>query len=223
MWTWGPPGRTTSMRRDHLEMHPKRKVRFDLRTVGLSPSHRASHADPVEADRPREEDLRRGVDYTAELQFPEPRVPWPRLCHERPPRTRVGNGRHRSTAIGFPPPGLRHVPDVRPGGLAPARQCTTRGRGFTRAVVQYRYGSPDVLEVADVDKPVPSEGEVLVRVRRPRRTPTTGTKCAATRTWPAWHWGFARPAPGPGPGLRGRSGGRRPERAADPPRRRGVR
>ncbi|MEU8033699.1 NAD(P)-dependent alcohol dehydrogenase [Streptomyces sp. NPDC049099] len=34
-----------------------------------------------------------------------------------------------------------------------------------RAVVQYRYGSPDVLEVADVDKPVPSDGEVLVRVR----------------------------------------------------------
>lgn len=35
MWTWGPPGRTTSMRRDRLEMCPKRKVRFDLRTVGL--------------------------------------------------------------------------------------------------------------------------------------------------------------------------------------------
>ena len=34
-----------------------------------------------------------------------------------------------------------------------------------KAVVQDRYGSPDVLELRDVDKPVPGDDEVLVRVR----------------------------------------------------------
>src|SRR5947209_5501316 len=33
-----------------------------------------------------------------------------------------------------------------------------------KAVVQLRYGSPDVLQVRDVDMPVAREGEVLVRV-----------------------------------------------------------
>jgi NADPH:quinone reductase-like Zn-dependent oxidoreductase len=34
-----------------------------------------------------------------------------------------------------------------------------------KAIVQERYGSPDVLELRDVDKPVPDADEVLVRVR----------------------------------------------------------
>ena len=34
-----------------------------------------------------------------------------------------------------------------------------------RALVQDRYGSPDVLRVDDVATPVPGHGEVLVRVR----------------------------------------------------------
>jgi NADPH:quinone reductase-like Zn-dependent oxidoreductase len=34
-----------------------------------------------------------------------------------------------------------------------------------KAIVQDRYGSPDVLECRDVDPPVPGPGEVLVRVR----------------------------------------------------------
>ena len=33
-----------------------------------------------------------------------------------------------------------------------------------RAVVHDRYGPPEVLRVADVERPVPQEGEVLVRV-----------------------------------------------------------
>ena len=33
-----------------------------------------------------------------------------------------------------------------------------------KAIVQLGYGSPDVLQVRDVDKPVPTEDEVLVRV-----------------------------------------------------------
>lgn len=34
-----------------------------------------------------------------------------------------------------------------------------------RAVVHRRYGSPDVLELVDLEKPVPADDEVLVRVR----------------------------------------------------------
>ena len=34
-----------------------------------------------------------------------------------------------------------------------------------RALIRDRYGLPDVLEVREVDRPVPGEGEVLVRVR----------------------------------------------------------
>ena len=34
-----------------------------------------------------------------------------------------------------------------------------------QAVVRERYGSPDVLELADVPKPAPGDGQVLIRVR----------------------------------------------------------
>jgi NADPH:quinone reductase-like Zn-dependent oxidoreductase len=34
-----------------------------------------------------------------------------------------------------------------------------------KAMTQHRYGSPDVLEFADVDRPDPAEGKVLVRVK----------------------------------------------------------
>jgi NADPH:quinone reductase-like Zn-dependent oxidoreductase len=37
--------------------------------------------------------------------------------------------------------------------------------GVIKAIVQDRYGSPDVLRLKDVDKPVPEDNEVLVRVR----------------------------------------------------------
>ena len=37
--------------------------------------------------------------------------------------------------------------------------------GTIKAIIQDSYGSPDVLKLEDVEKPVPSENEVLVRVR----------------------------------------------------------
>ena len=37
-------------------------------------------------------------------------------------------------------------------------------RGTMRAIVRYRYGSPDVLELKDIEKPEVADDEVLVRV-----------------------------------------------------------
>ena len=45
---------------------------------------------------------------------------------------------------------------------------TTRAssdRNTMQAVVYERYGSPDVLELKEVDRPIVKHGEVLVRVR----------------------------------------------------------
>jgi NADPH:quinone reductase-like Zn-dependent oxidoreductase len=41
-----------------------------------------------------------------------------------------------------------------------------------KAVVRYRYGSPDVLEVQELPKPEPGDDEVLVRVRAASVNPT---------------------------------------------------
>ena len=49
-----------------------------------------------------------------------------------------------------------------------APRVTTSGRATPRptmkAIVQDRYGGPEVLEFADIDQPVPTDNEVLVRV-----------------------------------------------------------
>ena len=34
-----------------------------------------------------------------------------------------------------------------------------------KAIVYYKYGSPDVLELQEIDKPIAKDDEVLVRVR----------------------------------------------------------
>ena len=36
-----------------------------------------------------------------------------------------------------------------------------------KAIVQDRYGGPEVLEFRDIDQPVPTDNEVLVKSRRP--------------------------------------------------------
>ena len=58
-----------------------------------------------------------------------------------------------------------------------------------QAALQERYGPPEVVRVADVDRPVPKDDEVLVRVRgrvreprRPRRArPAAGVRAAVPR------------------------------------------
>jgi NADPH:quinone reductase-like Zn-dependent oxidoreductase len=50
-----------------------------------------------------------------------------------------------------------------------------------RAVVHDRYGPPDILRVAEVERPVPADDEVLVRVRA---TTVTRTDCHVRRASP---------------------------------------
>jgi NADPH:quinone reductase-like Zn-dependent oxidoreductase len=50
-----------------------------------------------------------------------------------------------------------------------------------KAIVYTKYGSPDVLALREIDKPVPKDDEVLVRVR------------AASIN--AWDWGLLRGKP----------------------------
>src|SRR5258706_5847825 len=54
-----------------------------------------------------------------------------------------------------------------PGGDGPRDTSCHVERGMTvmRAVVQDRYGPPEVLHVAEVERPVPGPGGVLIRVR----------------------------------------------------------
>ena len=50
-----------------------------------------------------------------------------------------------------------------------------------RAIIRPRYGSPDVLQVAEIPRPVPSDGDVLVRVH-----------AASVGAWD-WHYLAADP------------------------------
>jgi NADPH:quinone reductase-like Zn-dependent oxidoreductase len=44
-----------------------------------------------------------------------------------------------------------------------------------KAIVQGKYGSPDVLQLKDIDKPVVKDDEVLVRVHERPSISATGT------------------------------------------------
>ena len=52
-----------------------------------------------------------------------------------------------------------------------------------KAVVFTEYGAPDVLEIEEVDKPVPRDGEVLVKVHA---TTVTTAECLMRRGQPRW-------------------------------------
>src|SRR5205823_14578830 len=53
-----------------------------------------------------------------------------------------------------------------------------------KAVVQDRYGSPDVLRIEEVERPVPKDDEVLIRVRASTVTQTdTHARAAQPALW----------------------------------------
>ena len=85
-----------------------------------------------------------------------------------------------------------------------------------KAIVQDAYGSADVLELRDIDKPEAGDGEVLVRVHAagvdrgawhlmtglpyPIRLAGVGFRAPRTRSWaPSWP-GRSRPSAGTSPG-----------------------
>src|SRR5690242_7053975 len=60
-----------------------------------------------------------------------------------------------------------------------------------KAVVYHRYGAPDVVAIADVAKPVPSDNEVLVRIHA--TTVSTGDWRARTLKLPGGFSFLGRP------------------------------
>ena len=53
--------------------------------------------------------------------------------------------------------------------------------GSPRAVIYECYGGPEVLRIETVEKPVPGDDELLVRVEAAGVNPWTGTSCADRR------------------------------------------
>ena len=93
-----------------------------------------------------------------------------------------------------------------------------------RAVVHDRYGPPEVLRLDEVERPVPGDDEVLVRVHA---TTVTQTDCHMRRARPLCLAFHARAPeaeePGPRRGARGRGRGRGLGGHRVRPRRPGVR
>lgn len=59
-----------------------------------------------------------------------------------------------------------------------------------KAVIYEKYGSPDVLKIAEVDKPTPQANDVLIRVCA--TTVTIGDSRMRSFTVPRWQWVMAR-------------------------------
>ena len=52
-----------------------------------------------------------------------------------------------------------------------------------KAAIYERYGPPDVVQIRDVERPVPNDGEVLIRVRAASVGPYDWHFMRARRTW----------------------------------------
>jgi NADPH:quinone reductase-like Zn-dependent oxidoreductase len=61
------------------------------------------------------------------------------------------------------------------------------------AIVYHRYGSPDVLQIKEVEKPVPGEDEVLVRIRAASANPADWHALRGDPFFARFSFGFPRP------------------------------
>ena len=107
----------------------------------------------------------------------------------------------------------------------PSHPAQPRGSHRMRAVVHDRYGPPEVLRVADVERPVPKDDEVLVRVHASTVT-RSDADARAQRRVPVHPCLHRHPPPEANDrrhGVRGRRRGGRRGRDRVPGRRRRVR
>jgi NADPH:quinone reductase-like Zn-dependent oxidoreductase len=66
------------------------------------------------------------------------------------------------------------------------RQASDRGEMLMKAVLWTRYGSPDALKLQQIDKPIPKDYEVLIRVHA--STVTAGDCEMRELKFPIWLW-----------------------------------